>query len=361
VKIKQPTLLLDKEKCLANIGMMVEKAKLNNLKFRPHFKTHQSAKIGKCFKDFGVNAITVSSVQMAEYFAQNDWKDITIAFPINLLEIEKIDLLAQKIELNILACNIESINFLKTKLKYSVGVFIKIDTGYHRAGILPENTEEINSLIDVISENSLLKFKGFLAHDGHTYNAKTKQEIIAIRSQSNANLRLLKKNFISDFPELIISVGDTPSCSIADDFDGIDEIRPGNFVFYDLMQCQLGSCKIENIAVVLACPVVDKRIDRNEIIIYGGGTHLSTESIVNIQNQQIFGAPILISQKGWSKPLENSYVSSLSQEHGIVKLNAQIIDEINVGDVIGIIPVHSCLTVNLMKELVEISELENNI
>ncbi len=77
---------------------MAQKAKAHNLIFRPHFKTHQSAEIGNWFKDEGVNKITVSSVQMAEYFAESGWKDILIAFPVNIRETEQINRLASKIK-----------------------------------------------------------------------------------------------------------------------------------------------------------------------------------------------------------------------------------------------------------------------
>ncbi len=88
---KKPTLIVDKKRCKKNIEKMVSKAKKNNLIFRPHFKTHQSSKIAELFKEYGINKCTVSSVEMAEYFAENGWKDITIAFPFNILEINEIN------------------------------------------------------------------------------------------------------------------------------------------------------------------------------------------------------------------------------------------------------------------------------
>ena len=87
LKIKSPTLLLDKNKCLTNLNFMVQKAGNYNLSFRPHFKTHQSLEIGRWYKDFGIDKITVSSLQMAVYFAE-EWTDITVAFPVNILEID---------------------------------------------------------------------------------------------------------------------------------------------------------------------------------------------------------------------------------------------------------------------------------
>ncbi|MDD4755770.1 MAG: amidophosphoribosyltransferase, partial [Prolixibacteraceae bacterium] len=100
-EIIRPTLVIDKEKCLKNIDRMATKAQEHKLKFRPHFKTHQSAVIGDWFRMYNVNAITVSSVMMAEYFASHGWTDITIAFPVNILELTNINRLAANIKLNI--------------------------------------------------------------------------------------------------------------------------------------------------------------------------------------------------------------------------------------------------------------------
>ena len=88
---------------------MAEKAAKSNTSFRPHFKTHQSAQIGEWFRQEGVEAITVSSVRMAKYFAANDWGDITIAFPFNVHETKQADELAGKINLLLivaLLCNL---------------------------------------------------------------------------------------------------------------------------------------------------------------------------------------------------------------------------------------------------------------
>ena len=75
IGISRPALLLDKEQVFSNIDKMASKAKATGVKFRPHFKTHQSAEIGNWFRDFGVTAITVSSLDMAIYFAKHGWAD----------------------------------------------------------------------------------------------------------------------------------------------------------------------------------------------------------------------------------------------------------------------------------------------
>ncbi len=80
---------------------------------------------------------------------------------------------------------------------------------------------------------------------------------------------------------LKLSVGDTPGCSLLPDFPGVDEIRPGNFVFYDAEQLEIGSCASNQIAVALACPIVARHPERNEVVLYGGAIHLSKESFTS--------------------------------------------------------------------------------
>ena len=88
-----------------------------------------------------------------------------------------------------------------------------------------------------------------------------------------------------------ISIGDTPSCSIAGSFAGADEIRPGNFVFYDLTMSGLGACRDEEIAVAVACPVTAKYKSLNQVVIYGGAVHLSKEFMVDERGRGIYGYP----------------------------------------------------------------------
>jgi len=157
----------------------------------------------------------------------------------------------------------------------------------------------------------------------------------------------LNKNGFSDVQ---LSVGDTPTCSVVEDFSEVDEIRPGNFVFYDIMQLHIGSCTEDDIAVAIACPVVAKHKERNEIVIYGGAVHLSKEFIVREDGTKIYGYIASKTKKGWGAMIKNSFVSSISQEHGIVKTDEQFFHKIKIGDILMVLPIHSCLAVNLLRE-----------
>lgn len=347
-KIAEPTLLLDKTKCLLNIERMVEKAHRSQVRLRPHFKTHQSREVGRWFREAGVKEITVSSLKMAKYFAADGWKDITVAFPVNLLEIDTINELSQRIQLNLLVSNEEVLPFLKTNLKYPTGIFIEIDLGHHRTGLLPDDFSAIDRITDFLSLSTNLHFKGFLGHAGHTYQKKNAAEINRIFEESVVNFQNLKNRYVSAFPDLIFSVGDTPACSFKDDFSAFDEIRPGNFVFYDLMQWKIGSCQLDQIALAMACPVVARYPERGEIFIYGGAVHFSKDFILMDDGSKCFGKVVHLTENGWEHSEENLYLSAIWQEHGRILTSQGAAKKLETGTLIGILPVHACLTADVM-------------
>jgi D-serine deaminase-like pyridoxal phosphate-dependent protein len=327
---------------------MAAKAASLGIRFRPHFKTHQSVKIGEWFKKAGVTAITVSSVQMAEYFATAGWADITIAFPLNVLEIGNINRMAKKIRLNVLVENVEAVNVLNDKLLYAIGCWIKIDTGYNRTGIEATAFGETEAVVSAISKCEKLVFNGFLSHTGQTYQANSTDEILRRHFEALLKLKTLKNLYSESFPDIEISLGDTPAATLCNNFDGVNELRPGNFVFYDLMQQNLGVCRMEDIAVRMICPVVAKHASRNEVVIHGGAVHFSKDSIRNTDGKLMYGR-IVIEKEGKKELLDaTNYLSALSQEHGILKVAQSQFNRFYVGQLVEILPVHSCLTANLM-------------
>jgi D-serine deaminase-like pyridoxal phosphate-dependent protein len=238
---------------------------------------------------------------------------------------------------------------LENGLTYRVGFYIEIDTGHHRSGLLWKDLTEIEKMLEFLSTSNRLQFKGFLTHSGHTYSADSKEEILNVYKDTVRKMSYLKELYKETWPDIVISIGDTPSCSLVEDFPGVDEIRPGNFIFYDLMQYSLGSCTLDQIAVAVACPVVSRSIKRNEVTIYGGAVHFSKDFLYKNNGDHLFGYIVRIEERGWSKPIPGAFLANISQEHGIIRAPREVIEEIRIGDVLGVIPVHSCLTANLMK------------
>jgi len=88
--LERPQLTVDLNKVRANISRVVGRLQKRGLFVRPHFKTHQCAVIGEIFRDAGITAATVSSLDMATYFANHGWRDLTLAVPVNLAQLHAI-------------------------------------------------------------------------------------------------------------------------------------------------------------------------------------------------------------------------------------------------------------------------------
>ena len=348
-QITRPALLVDKEKVVANIRRMKAKADRLGMAYRPHFKTHQSLEVGRWHKSEGITSITVSSVHMATYFA-SEWDDITIAFPVNLREVGAISSLLQKIrKLNLLIESPDVVHRLGRELTGSVHLFIKIDTGYHRTGVAWQDDQTIRTILRAIAEYEHVSFAGFLVHAGHTYDVFGKEAIEPIHQEAISALEELNKRYRAENPDMIISYGDTPSASLMADFGPVQELRPGNLAYYDVMQMQIGSCSWEQIAVCMACPVVSVHPERNELVVYGGGVHLSKD-MIELNGRRNYGLPVHFVPRGWSVPIEGGHVRKLSQEHGVVKLPSNELEKFEPGSLIGILPVHSCMAVDCIDD-----------
>jgi D-serine deaminase-like pyridoxal phosphate-dependent protein len=348
--IVKPTLVLDADCAKKNIARMAEKARRQSIRFRPHFKTHQSAAIGEWFKAEGVRAITVSSVDMAAYFARHGWDDITIAFPVNLRQLDELSSLSQTVRLGLLVESTASAAALGKSLNGAAAAWIKIDVGSQRTGIPWDQIESVRAVIDAVQSTPNLTLRGLLTHAGHTYHAGSPDEIRQIYAVTRQRLQSLRDALVveaQNFASLLISVGDTPACSLVDDLSGVDEIRPGNFIFYDAEQYLLGSCAWEQVAVAVACPIVALHPERQDVVVYGGAIHLSKD-FMDYEGRPAYGLAALPEGNRWGRPLEGAYVRSLSQEHGVIHLPPPAFEAVQPGDLLFVIPAHSCLTVTAL-------------
>lgn len=347
--IHKPTLLLNEQIVRQNIQRIKARTVAENVRFRPHFKTHRSAEIGEWFRHEDIRAITVSSLEMAAYFARYGWDDITVAFPVNLREIETINQLAAQVRLGLLFESRESARFIEDHLHHPVDAWIKVDSGAHRTGLGWDQPQAAAALAGAIAAGKQLRFRGLLTHAGHTYQAVGAEAITRVYSEAVDRINTVRQAVLAaGLPACEVSVGDTPGAVCSPSLGQVDEIRPGNFVFFDCHQMLRQVCAPEDIAVAVACPVVARHPERNELVLYGGGIHLSKD-FVQDGERRVYGLAALPQDcGGWGALLPGAYMRSLSQEHGILYVPGPEFDQIEIGSLVCILPAHSCLTVQVM-------------
>ncbi|MBK9290968.1 MAG: alanine racemase [Bacteroidetes bacterium] len=353
-QIKKTTLVLDAAKAKTNIARMKSKADAHGVLFRPHFKTHQSGLVGQWFRAAGVSAITVSSVDMAGYFAVHGWDDITIAFPLNIRQMDEINRLASRIRLTVIVDNLFQTTALTEKLQHPVNAMIELDVGHGRTGVAADDLGTVEALAASLTKSGKTNFSGFLTHAGQTYRAKGISAIEDIAATAYQRMAALRSKL--GMEGLKLSWGDTPSCAMLPQLPPFDEWRPGNFVYFDVMQYHIGACRLEDVAVALYCPVVGVYRSRNQMVISGGAVHLSKDFIAADGGFSNYGYIVKPVEGGWGKPIAGAWLASLSQEHGVVNFLPGTPMPFAPGDLVGILPVHSCLTADAMGCLVTLDD-----
>ena len=338
--IERPTLLIHRARVQRNIAAMAAKAADSGVRFRPHFKTHQSIEVGRWFRAAGVEAITVSSPDMAEMFAADGWEDILIAVPLNPGAESIYHSLSERVRIGLLVDHPDHVAFLqRTGLR--VNAWIKIDAGYGRVGVAWDDEDTLRALALGLTALPHAHLAGLLAHSGQTYPCRGRAEIETIWYQCAD--RMWSANESAGRLQAGISVGDTPSCSVLDRFGGCTEVRPGNFAYYDLQQLRIGSCGLDQIAAAVACPVVSVQPRRNEVVVHGGAVHFSRDVVTDPKHGVIHGRVFSDEGDGWSTFEDGVALSRMSQEHGVLTGPPGWVAGRRIGEVLRIAPAHSCL------------------
>ena len=351
--IDRPTLVVDRSRAERNIARMAAKAAASGVRFRPHFKTHNRVEVGEWFRAAGTSAITVSSVEHALRFADAGWDDITIAFPLVTRALPSIRSLASRIRLGVLLDSPEAAAAL-TGVGAPLDVWVDVDAGYGRSGAAWDDAARLAAVGAELGRLPRHRLRGVLTHSGQTYHAPSRAAIEGIWAETASRLAAARDvlSGATGRSGLEISVGDTPGCSVVPRFEGVDEVRPGNFVFYDLQQLAVGSCTEEEIALAVACPIVGVYPERGEAVVHGGSVQLSRDTAPGPDGGQNLGRLAVVDADGWRLlPVDAGFVRGVSQEHGVLRCSPDVLARLRVGDLAFIIPAHACLPANLIRDL----------
>ncbi len=336
-----PVFLVDRDVVQRNCDRMREKAARSGVVFRPHVKTHKTLEIGRMQHGGSIGPITVSTLVEGEFFAAAGFHDITYAVPIAPEKLERAAALAAKVErLNILLDNertLRAVEEFGRAHDVTFDVFLKIDCGLHRAGVDPDDPASV-ALAQAIRKSPATRLRGALAHAGHSYNGRNVDQIRAVAHEESDAVTRFRDHLGS--PDLIRSIGSTPTASVVDRFAGCDEVRPGNYVFFDAYQATIGSCALRDCAVSVLATVIGSYPQRRSLVLDAGALALSKDAGPSHVDPH-FGYGIVCDLELRPLPLK---LVSLSQEHGKVDGEPSDIARLPIGTMLRVIPNHSCLT-----------------
>ena len=332
-QLTTPAFLVDRQIVQHNCDRMRAKAAASGVIFRPHVKTHKVPDIGRMQHGGEAGPVTASTLAEVEHFADDGFRDITYAVPVSPEKLDRAAGIATRIDrLNLLIDSFDALEAIES-FGFRFHVFLKVDCGYHRAGVDPDDPASAELARRMMNAKHA-RFAGLLTHAGHSYHAANVAEI---REYAKAETSAVTKFAQKLGGKIVRSIGSTPTASVVERFTDCDEVRPGNYVFYDAFQSTIGSCKLEDIAVSVLATVVGSYPERNTMIIDAGALALSKDLGPDHVNPQ-FGYGIVCDTE--LRPLNDMKIIALSQEHGKVAT----LQPLAVGSQVRVIPNHSCLT-----------------
>jgi D-serine deaminase-like pyridoxal phosphate-dependent protein len=355
--LRTPAVLVDDEVLRRNARAMAERTARLGVRLRPHVKTHKCPEAARIQVEGRFGGVTVSTLAEARHFARHGFRDVTYAVPIAPRRLpEAVDLAGELDALHLLVDSpaaVASAQAVAAEKDRRLSVLLKVDCGYHRAGVDPEDPAAVE-LARAVAAASHLELQGVLSHGGHAYDCHDRTEILAVAEEERrvtaAFAEALRREGI---PVPVVSIGSTPTLAVAEELEaglaGITEVRPGNYLFFDLYQAAIGSCRLEDLALSVLTTVIGCYPERGTLLVDAGALALSKDpGAVHVSPERLYGR-LVPEERG--PVLEELRLVSLSQEHGKILCSRQAALRFPVGTRLRVLPNHSCLVAALFEEI----------
>ncbi|KAI9366621.1 hypothetical protein BD770DRAFT_376640 [Pilaira anomala] len=360
-ELRTPSLVIDREILKRNCNKLACIKSDLNTKVRVHVKTHKTVEGTRIqLEGANSNAIVVSTMAEAHAMINSELtktsllKDVLLGFPITPDKFSEIFELAKKVPVfQIFIDNLYTLEALEAYCSSTgegmVSVFLKVDCGYGRAGV-PINDTNTLILAKRLSESPYIVFNGIYTHAGHSYSSKNRTEALEYLKNECDMARQFRDYFVNHGIKIVqVSIGATPTVKAITEFmketdmkeilSGISEVHAGAFAFLDKQQVSTGLGGYEDVAISVASRIASVYKDRDSLLIDAGALAFSKDTAP----QGGFGFVLDPTAKE-TKMIAS--VTKVSQEHGILQVDASTLSrpELQIGNLIRIIPNHCCLT-----------------
>ena len=275
--VETPHVSLDGAGVERNIRKMAEIADRNGVALRPHVKTHKIPAIARAQVEAGAAGITVAKVSEAEVMADAGLDDIFIAYPL-VAEAKIRRAVALSLRVNRLIVGVDSVEGAR-RLSAAAGdhaleVRLEVDTGLRRTGIAYDEAVGLAREIRAFGNLDLLgiyTYRGAVLGGSPTLDRES-----AGLEEGELMVSLAGRMRERGIEVRDVSLGSTPTAEYAGGVEGVTEIRPGTYVFYDRMQARLGACSLEECAATVVCTVVSR--PREDLAVIDGGARPSPQT-----------------------------------------------------------------------------------
>jgi len=334
-----PAAVVDVGRMAANLDRMASYVAKNRLALWPHTKTHKTPELSNEQLRRGASGLTVATIHEAEVMSSAT-PELLLAYPpVGYPKLDRLVPLAARTNLTIAVDSREALGALQTALRRSgahIRVLVEIDAGMHRVGLTtPASAVE---LARQVADSNHTEYAGLLFYPGHI------REHVAEQKYTLATTRALINEFVGALVDAglapsRVSGGSTPTAYASHQFEAVNEIRPGTYIFNDRTTAAIGACAWDDCAYSVLATIVS--------------TSVGGQAVVDAGSKAVFKEEIRGADwPGFGALLDHPevIVKSMSEEHGLLDLSATSWRP-HVGDRVRIVPNHVCVSVNLHERL----------
>ena len=338
-QLETPVPVVDLDRLAHNLDRMAAYATLHGLRLRPHVKTHKSPRIAAEQLRLGAVGLTCATLREAEVMSEV-CTDILVAYPpVGAARLERLAMLPAGVRVAVAADDAHALDALSVAARLghrTIDVMVEADLGMHRVGVTsPEKAVAIARQIDRASS---LRFAGLQFYPGHI-RAKVSEQDAALAQLGRDIAQYVDALRDAGLPPAIVSGGSTPAAWRMHEVPGVNEVRPGTYVYNDRTTAQIGACDWEDCALTVLATVVSVSV-KGQAVVDAGTKALGRE-------------PLRAEGDGYGALLDHPevIVSRMSEEHGILDLSRSPWRP-RLGDQVRIVPNHVCIAVHLFDEII---------
>ena len=339
--LQTPCLIIDVDQARRNVEAMQKAADEAGCRLRPHVKTHKMPYFARMQMEAGAAGITCAKVSEAEVMASGGLDDIFIAYPmIGTFRIQRAIALSRKIKRLVLSVDslagAEALSDAARQAGLKLEVRLEIDTGLKRTGI---GREDAPALAEKIAKLPGLELTGIFTYKGLMYEGNPTLD----RRLAGEEEAVLIEETARKIEKLGIEIKETSGGSSPTGLETartgrINEIRPGTYIFNDLLLFKENIAQMDDIAIRFAATVVSCPRE-DYAVIDGGAKCFPTDQPLN-------APPFFFPGFAYIEGMEHLRLNRMNEEHGIVS-SAAGKTGLSVGQVLTLIPIHVCTAVNM--------------
>ena len=338
--IETPALLIDLDRLERNLDRVAKYAGAHGLRLRPHTKTHKTPEIGRMQLDRGAVGLTVAKTTEAEVMLASGAPDLLVAYPVlGRTKLERLAEVARHTRVTVAFDSFEAADGLAevaAEKGLRFGVLVEANLGMNRVGLEPG--AGLMRLAAHVAASPHLELAGVNFYPGNVWppDADSESQFEQVR-QGVARLR---DDFArAGLPLGTISGGSSPTLFRSHEIEGLNEIRPGTYVFNDGDLVAAGHCTWDDCAASVLMTVISTPRE-GFAMLDGGSKSLSSDRIPG-QEPPLYGRIV-------EAPAARIY--KLNEEHAHVDFREAGVRP-RIGGRLRVVPNHVCVCVNLHEKM----------